>query len=81
MAMTSLSPRRYQRLIDLPIIASGGAGTAAHIYDGFVDGKADACLAASIFHFQGDSHSFFETILTGARHSSSHLNVAILKLG
>jgi cyclase len=38
--------------IDLPIIASGGAGTAAHIYEGFVDGKADACLAASIFHFR-----------------------------
>jgi cyclase len=38
--------------IDLPIIASGGAGTAAHIYDSFVDGKADACLAASIFHFR-----------------------------
>ncbi|MGA3359967.1 MAG: imidazole glycerol phosphate synthase subunit HisF [Halobacteriota archaeon] len=38
--------------IDLPIIASGGAGTAEHIYDGFVYGKADACLAASIFHFK-----------------------------
>jgi cyclase len=38
--------------IDLPIIASGGAGTAADIYEGFVDGKADACLAASIFHFR-----------------------------
>ena len=38
--------------IDLPIIASGGAGTAAHIYNGFVNGKADACLAASIFHFR-----------------------------
>lgn len=38
--------------IDLPIIASGGAGTAEHIYAGFVDGKADACLAASIFHFK-----------------------------
>jgi len=38
--------------IDLPIIASGGAGTVEHIYAGFVDGKADACLAASIFHFK-----------------------------
>jgi len=38
--------------VDLPIIASGGAGTAEHIYEGFVYGKADACLAASIFHFK-----------------------------
>ena len=38
--------------IDLPIIASGGAGTAAHIYEGFVDGKGDACLGGRIFHFR-----------------------------
>jgi cyclase len=44
--------KAISEVIDLPIIASGGAGTAAHIYDGFVDGKADACLAASIFHFR-----------------------------
>lgn len=35
----------------IPIIASGGVGTLAHFYDGFVNGKADACLAASIFHY------------------------------
>ena len=46
--------------IDLPIIASGGAGTAEHIYAGFVDGKADACLAASIFHFKEVSIASFE---------------------
>ena len=44
--------RAISEAIDLPIIASGGAGTAEHIYDGFVYGKADACLAASIFHFK-----------------------------
>ncbi len=44
--------RAISEAIDLPVIASGGAGTAAHIYDGFVQGKADACLAASIFHFK-----------------------------
>ncbi len=44
--------RAISEAIDLPIIASGGAGTAEHIYEGFVAGKADACLAASIFHFK-----------------------------
>ena len=34
------------------MIASGGAGTLEHLYDGFVKGKADAVLAASIFHFR-----------------------------
>jgi cyclase len=35
----------------LPIIASGGAGTLDHFYEAIVDGKADAVLAASVFHF------------------------------
>jgi len=35
----------------LPIIASGGAGTLEHLYEAIVEGKADAVLAASIFHF------------------------------
>ncbi len=35
----------------IPVIASGGVGTLEHFYEGFVDGKADACLAASVFHF------------------------------
>ena len=35
----------------LPVIASGGAGKAEHFLDAFVDGKADAVLAASLFHF------------------------------
>ncbi len=36
---------------DLPVIASGGVGTLDHLVEGAVDGKADAVLAASIFHF------------------------------
>ena len=36
----------------IPIIASGGAGTMEHFYDIFTEGKADAGLAASIFHFK-----------------------------
>ena len=37
--------------INLPIIASGGAGKATHFIDAFTQGKADAALAASVFHF------------------------------
>ncbi|HOX34694.1 MAG TPA: imidazole glycerol phosphate synthase subunit HisF [Methanoregulaceae archaeon] len=35
----------------IPVIASGGVGTLEHFYDGFAAGKADACLAASVFHY------------------------------
>lgn len=38
-------------LVNIPIIASGGAGTKEHFLEGFEKGKADACLAASVFHF------------------------------
>jgi cyclase len=38
--------------VSIPVIASGGVGTLEHLYDGFVKGKADAVLAASIFHFK-----------------------------
>ena len=37
--------------VDVPVIASGGVGTLEHFSDGFVKGKADACLAASVFHY------------------------------
>lgn len=37
--------------VPVPVIASGGAGTMAHFRDAFVKGKADAALAASVFHF------------------------------
>ena len=38
--------------VEIPIIASGGAGTLEHLYEGFAKGKADAVLAASIFHYR-----------------------------
>jgi len=38
--------------VTVPVIASGGAGTLEHMYDVLVNGKADAVLAASIFHYQ-----------------------------
>ena len=37
--------------VPIPVIASGGAGTLAHLYDAFTIGKADAALVASIFHY------------------------------
>lgn len=43
--------RRVADAVEVPVIASGGCGTIAHIYDVLTRGKADAALAASIFHF------------------------------
>ena len=37
--------------VDIPVIASGGAGNKEHFYDTLTEGKADAALAASLFHF------------------------------
>ncbi len=38
--------------VSVPVIASGGAGTLEHFYDALSEGKADAALAASLFHFK-----------------------------
>jgi len=43
---------RLSELVNIPIIASGGAGNIQHFVDTFLDGKADAALAASVFHFK-----------------------------
>jgi len=43
--------RRIAEAVDVPVIASGGVGTLDHLVGGIVDGRADAVLAASIFHF------------------------------
>ena len=43
--------RRLFDTLSIPVIASGGAGTKEHFRDAFLDGKADAALAASVFHF------------------------------
>lgn len=37
--------------VGIPVVASGGVGTLQHFYEGFVEGRADACLAASVFHY------------------------------
>ena len=41
--------------VSVPVIASGGAGNAEHFKEAFIDGHADAALAASIFHFKETS--------------------------
>jgi cyclase len=43
--------RAISETVGIPVIASGGVGTLAHLADGVTIGKADAVLAASIFHF------------------------------
>ena len=43
---------RLSRELNIPIIASGGAGNMQHFVDTFIEGNADAALAASVFHFK-----------------------------
>ncbi|MBO5783319.1 MAG: imidazole glycerol phosphate synthase subunit HisF [Clostridia bacterium] len=43
--------RRVSEAVNVPVIASGGAGNKQHFYDVFTEGKADAALAASLFHY------------------------------
>ena len=43
--------RAISETVDVPVIASGGAGSLEHLWEGLVEGAADAVLAASIFHF------------------------------
>ncbi|AWH75418.1 MULTISPECIES: imidazole glycerol phosphate synthase subunit HisF [unclassified Dokdonia] len=43
---------RLSESLNIPIIASGGAGNMQHFADTFIEGKADAALAASVFHFK-----------------------------
>ncbi len=44
--------RTISENVSIPVIASGGAGSLEHFYDAFARGKADAALAASLFHFK-----------------------------
>ena len=43
--------RAVSEAVDIPVIASGGVGNVQHLIEGVKEGKADAVLAASIFHF------------------------------
>jgi cyclase len=44
--------RTISEAVTIPVIASGGVGNLDHLFEGLVDGKADAVLAASIFHYR-----------------------------
>ena len=44
--------------VDIPVIASGGVGNLEHLFEGLIEGRADAVLAASIFHF--GTYSIYE---------------------
>ena len=44
--------RKIAQNVSIPVIASGGAGSLEHFKDAFVEGKAEAALAASLFHFK-----------------------------
>ncbi|HOJ28352.1 MAG TPA: imidazole glycerol phosphate synthase subunit HisF [Spirochaetota bacterium] len=44
--------KKVAESVTIPVIASGGVGTLKHLYEGFAIGKADAVLAASIFHYR-----------------------------
>lgn len=60
--------------VSIPVIASGGAGTLDHLYEGLTRGKADAVLAASIFHYRTYS-------ITEAKSYLSARGVPIRSLG
>ena len=44
--------RQVSEVVSVPVIASGGAGTKEHFYEALTEGKADAALAASLFHYK-----------------------------
>ena len=56
--------------VDVPIIASGGVGNLDHFVDGIIEGKADAVLAASIFHFG-------EYTITEAKNHMRHKKIEV----
>jgi cyclase len=56
--------RTVSESVGIPVIASGGAGNVDHVYDVLTEGKADAALAASIFHYGLCSVSELKRLLT-----------------
>lgn len=55
--------RAVSEAVSIPVIASGGAGCAEHFAEAFTEGKADAALAASIFHYKETSVAEVKTFL------------------
>ena len=63
---------RLAEELSIPVIASGGAGSKEHFRDTFIEGKSDAALAASVFHFGEDFHPGTENVA-----KSEDINVRI----
>jgi cyclase len=57
--------RAIAEAVCIPVIASGGAGTLEHLFDGLTTGKADAALAASMFHYREVTVSEVKRYLAG----------------
>ncbi len=57
--------RAISQAVSIPVIASGGAGQLEHFYDAFTEGRADAVLAASLFHFKETSVPEVKAYLAG----------------
>jgi len=57
--------RSISDTVTVPVIASGGAGNVEHMYQALVDGRADAVLAASIFHYRSHSIGTVKEYLAG----------------
>ena len=58
--------RTVSEAVNIPVIASGGVGTLEHLVEGVLQGKADAVLAASIFHFGQHSVAEAKAVLRAA---------------
>ena len=75
-ASTARSPPPCPRPSSIPVIASGGAGTFDHFAEVFTAGRADAALAASIFHFNEHSVEALEGFPQRPRHPGPHAGLA-----
>jgi cyclase len=62
--------RAFSDALDIPIIASGGVGNMQHLVDGVLVGKADAVLAASVFHYG-------ELTVAQAKHFMARHNIEV----
>ena len=63
--------RAISEAVEVPVIASGGCGTPQHMVDAVIEGKADAVLAASIFHFGEYSIAGDQAAYGGARRAGA----------
>ena len=64
--------RQVSEAVSVPVIASGGAGTKEHFYQALTDGKADAALAASLFHYKELEIADLKRYLKGTRHQRAY---------